>query len=76
MKNKNVTFSIPVELTEKLHSVVGKRGISKFVKNALEQALSEEVNSLKAAYKEAEADEERLAVIADWELLDTAGWDE
>lgn len=76
MKNKNVTFSLPVELTAQLHNIVGKRGLSKFVSLALEKALAEKVKNLKAAYQEAEEDTDRLRVIEDWKDVETEGWDE
>jgi len=75
MKTKNVTFSMPIELVNMLHSRIGKRELSKFATKAIKKALTEEMDSLKAAYAEANNDPDRLEVIKDWEALDLEGWE-
>jgi metal-responsive CopG/Arc/MetJ family transcriptional regulator len=71
---KSVTFSIPAELNNMLHSMVERRGLSRFVAQALEQALSEKKNALKQAYAQASKDPDRLKTIKEWEALDAEGW--
>lgn len=76
MRTVNVTFSIPVSVNVQLHSVVKKRGLSKFVTDALKKALEEEKMNLKAAYLDAENDEDLQKTIKDWAELDGEDWDE
>lgn len=75
MKNVNVTYSIPENINILLHTFVEKRGISKFVSKAIEKALKEEKNALKAAFKEAENDPDTQKTIDDWASLDGEDWD-
>ncbi|MBA3721356.1 MAG: hypothetical protein H0W88_03035 [Parachlamydiaceae bacterium] len=70
MRTINVTFSIPENINILLHSFVEKRGLSKFVTKAIEKALEEEKNTLKAAFKEAENDPDLKETINDWAALD------
>lgn len=70
----NVTFSIPAELNNLLHSMVERRGLSRFVAQALENALSEKKNALKEAYAQANKDPDRLKTINEWEALEGEGW--
>lgn len=74
MKTINVTFSIPENINKRLHSSVEKRGLSKFVAKAIEDALEEEKNDLKAAYKAAENDVDLKNAIDDWAILDGEDW--
>ena len=53
-KKSNLTLSIPEALNLRLHSLVEKQQISKFVTQAIEKALDEEKTSLMASYREAE----------------------
>lgn len=75
-KTINVTFSIPKHINMLLHSFVGKRGLSKFVAKAIENALESEKNHLKAAFRAAENDSDTNEVIDDWTALDGEDWDE
>jgi hypothetical protein len=66
-------------LANRFHSVcdrfVEKRGISKFVSKAIEKALEEEKNTLKAAFREAENDPDTKKTIAEWSALGGEDWD-
>jgi hypothetical protein len=75
-KKISVTFSIPVELNNLLHSTVDRRKLSKFVAEALGQALKEKKQALKEAYIEANKDPDRLRTIKEWEVLDVEDWDD
>ena len=75
MKKINVTFSIPVETNELLHSLVGRKKLSAFVANALDRALEEKMHNLKQAYAKAENDPNRLKTIKEWKALDTEDWE-
>jgi hypothetical protein len=74
-KKISVTFSIPVDLNNVLHSVVDRRKLSHFVTEALEHALKEKKNALKQAYIQASKDKDRLKTIAEWQVLDQEGWE-
>lgn len=76
MKNKNVTFSMPIELVNLLHAHVDKRNLSKFICQTVEKALAEKTNKLKAAYLQANDDPGQNEVNEDWKFLDNEGWDE
>jgi hypothetical protein len=75
-KKISVTFSIPVELNNMLHSMIDRRKLSRFVAQALEYALNEKKQTLKEAYKEASKDPDRLKTIKEWEVLDGEGWND
>jgi hypothetical protein len=75
MKKINVTFSIPQETNNLLHSLISRRKMSKFVADVLHKALTEKKEALKKAYAEAEHDEDRRATLGDWQELDTGGWE-
>lgn len=75
MKKINVTFSIPEETNELLHSLVGRKNLSKFVAITLRKALDEKMDMLKKAYAEAEKDPDRSKVINDWNALDIEDWE-
>lgn len=74
MKKITVTFSIPIETNQLLHTLIGRKKKSEFVSNVLQKALEEKANSLKKAYAEAESDPARNECIADWSLLDHENW--
>lgn len=75
-KTVNVTFSIPISVNATLHSFVEKRGLSRFVTQAIEAALIAEKNHLKAAFREAENDPDLKEVVNDWAALDGGDdWD-
>ena len=76
METITVTFSLPRKLNRRLHKFAPKRGLSKFVSKAIEQALDDKEDELVAAVREAEKDPDRNELIADWEGLDVEGWDE
>jgi len=75
-KKISVTFSIPVELNNMLHSMIDRRKLSRFVTQALEHALNEQKQALKEAYLQASKDPDRLKTIKEWESLEGEGWDE
>jgi len=75
-KKISVTFSIPVELNNILHTMIDRRKLSRFVAKALEHALNEEKKALKEAYMQASKDPDRLRTIKEWEVLDGEDWND
>ena len=67
-KKISVTFSIPVELNNMLHSMIDRRKLSRFVAQALEHVLKEKKQALKEAYMQASKDTDRLKTIKEWEV--------
>jgi hypothetical protein len=76
VKKISVTFSIPIELNNVLHSMIDRKKLSHFVAQALENALNEKKQILKEAYIQASKDPDRLKTIKEWEVLDKEGWDD
>lgn len=76
MKAVNVTFSVPEEINNALHSLVERRGLSRFVSDAIAQALEGRKHSLKQAYLAANEDLDLVQSNLDWEGLDVEGFDE
>lgn len=74
MKTVHVTFTIPEDINMALHCHVEKRGLSRFVTQAIEKALLEEKKSLKAAYREAEHDPDLKETTDSWAALDGEDW--
>jgi metal-responsive CopG/Arc/MetJ family transcriptional regulator len=74
MKHQNLTFSIPEDLKVALHVFIGRRGMSRFISDAVRKALEEEMlekeQILDTAYEAANRDTDRLEVIRDWNSLD------
>lgn len=75
MKTKNVTFCLPIEVVNLLHSKIEKRELNKFATIALKKALEQE-DELRKAYAQANEDPGRIEVSKDWSFLDSDGWDE
>ena len=86
MRHKNMTFSIPDDLILSLHSQISKRGISRFISEAIHKALEAEMlqreQSLESAYEAANQDSDRLEVLQEWntlddvsDLIDDENWD-
>jgi len=75
MKKINVTFSIPEEINNKLHTLVTKKKLSAFVAETLDKALEEKMDLLKKAYAEAANDPGQREVAEDWKITETEGWE-
>ncbi|MBS0655467.1 MAG: hypothetical protein JSR46_06810 [Verrucomicrobia bacterium] len=76
VKHSNITLSLSQELIAELHHFVKKRGISKFVEEAVTEKLQLKKSSIEEQYIEAAKDEERNKVFAEWEALSGDGLDE
>lgn len=72
-KHQNITLSFPTDLTLLLHTRLSRRGISKYVaeavRNRLEEDSVKELQKLEAAYEEATKDPDRLKTIQDWDSI-------
>lgn len=85
MRHQNITFSIPEDLKTSLLNHVDKRGMSRFISNAIQKALEEDERKkeqeLDSAYEAANQDLERMETIQEWnssdditDLLDDEDW--
>lgn len=72
----HVTFSLPKDVNNLLHSCVPKRGLSNFVSGAIMKALEEEQAQLKAEFLANENDVAMKSEMKDWEAFDFEGWNE
>ena len=74
MRHKNITFSIPEDLKAALYTHVSKRGMSRFISNAIRKVLEEEESKkeqeLDEAYEAANQDSDRLEILRDWSAVD------
>ncbi len=83
MKHENITLSFPAELNALLRRRVSRRGISKYVADAVQEALKKEERKellkLEKAYEESNKDQNRQEVVSDWKTLDHTdnieGWE-
>jgi hypothetical protein len=76
MKAVSMTFSVPEEINRSLHALIERRGLSRFVSEAIAKALESKKSDLKAAYLAANEDADLKQSNADWEGLDIEGFDE
>ena len=74
METINVTFSLPVELNDLMHRLVKKRGLSRFVSQAIQEALESKTHDLYQAYQENAQDELQNSELEDWDRLQSEGW--
>lgn len=72
----NLTFSIPIDLSVELHAYIKKRGLSKFVAEAIKKSLAEKKRELKEQYLMANEDEGQNEAAMDWESALMDGSDE
>lgn len=66
-KTVHQTFSIPLEVSQELHSFVKRREMSRFVTNAIRKELEVKKSELRNAYLQANKDEGQVEVSKDWE---------
>jgi hypothetical protein len=76
LKKLNVTFSIPQETIDLMHGLIGRRKLSAFVTEALNNALKEKEEELQRAYAEANVDPDRRETVQDWSSIEGEAWDE
>jgi hypothetical protein len=75
-KNRNITLSLPLELIAELHVFAQKRGISRFVQEAIVEKLVSRKSSLEQQYIDAAKDEKRNTEFLDWDKFAGDGLDE
>lgn len=76
MTTINLTFSIPKEISAELHTYIKRRGMSKFVAQAIKKSLEEEKKKLRLEYQMANEDEGQREAQKDWEVTLLDGSDE
>lgn len=64
---KNQTFSLPVEISLELHSLVKRREISRFVAEAIRKELEVKKQELRKAYLSANKDQGQIETIVEWQ---------
>jgi len=72
----NQTFSIPVELSQDLHTYVKQREMSRFVSDAIRKEIDAKKEELREAYRLANEDEGQKEIMSDWQATSADGLDE
>ncbi|MBY0530079.1 MAG: hypothetical protein K2P51_07840 [Rhabdochlamydiaceae bacterium] len=65
-KKINQTFSIPLDVSQDLHTFVKRREMSQFVSNAIRKELASKKEELKQAYLASNEDEGQQTSMEDW----------
>lgn len=73
---KNQTFSLPIEVTHELHSLVKRREMSRFVAEAIRKELEAKKQELRNAYLSANNDSGQNEATREWEETLMDGFDE
>lgn len=68
-KHRNITLSLPEVMIADLHTFVKKRGISRFVEEAILDRLKNEKLLLEQQYMEAAQDEDRNTIFEEWDHM-------
>ena len=76
MRNVPITLTLPEDIVRDLHLYTSRRGISKFVAQAVGERLETEKQKLAREFKEASKDEERNSEIGLWDSLSGEGLNE
>lgn len=76
MKNVPITLTLPESVVRDLHLYTSRRGISKFVAQAVEERLETAKQTLAREFQEASQDEERNSEIELWDSLNDEGLNE
>jgi hypothetical protein len=66
-KKINQTFSIPVDVSQELHTYVKRREMSQFVSDAIRKELASKKEELRQAYLAANKDQGQLEAAVEWE---------
>ena len=72
----NQTFSIPMDLSQDLHTYVKQREMSRFVSDAIRKELEAKKEELREAYRMANVDEGQKEALRDWENTVADGLDD
>jgi len=75
-KKVNRTFSIPIEISNELHTYVKHREMSQFVSDAIQKELETRKNQLRQEYADMKSDPSQKEVMKDWEFTIGDGMDE
>ncbi len=75
-KKINQTFSIPVDVSQELHTYVKRREMSQFVTDAIRKELASKKEGLRQAYQAANKDQGQREAMVEWENTLNDGSDE
>lgn len=73
---KNQTFSLPIEVSNELHSLVKRREMSRFVTDAIRKELDTKKQELRNAYILANRDPGQIDATTEWQGTLADGVDE
>lgn len=72
----NQTFSIPLDVSQELHTYIKRREMSQFVSEAIRKELAFKKEELKQAYRASNQDEGQKEAMAEWKSTLDDGSDE
>jgi hypothetical protein len=72
----NQTFSLPMDISQELHTYVKRREMSHFVSEAIRKELESKKDELRKAYAKANKDAGQRATMKEWEDTISDGSDE
>jgi hypothetical protein len=75
-KKINQTFSIPLDVSQELHTYVKRREMSQFVSDAIRKELKSKKEELRQAYLAANKDQGQKEAMVEWENTIGDGSDE
>lgn len=75
-RSVNQTFSIPVDISQALHTYVKRREMSRFVSDAIRKELELKKGELRKYYLQAKKDAGQLEAAREWESTVADGLDE
>jgi hypothetical protein len=75
-KKINQTFSIPMDVSQELHTYVKRREMSQFVSDAIRKELASRKEELRQAYLAANKDKGQLEAAVEWESTASDGSNE
>jgi metal-responsive CopG/Arc/MetJ family transcriptional regulator len=74
--HQNITISLPQKIVKDLHLFVKKRGISKFIEEAVTEKLEAKKSIKEQQYIDAANDQERNQIFQEWDALASDGINE
>lgn len=71
---QTLSITIPISLYQKLQQEVGKGKISKFIKETVEEKLTEQEDKLAQEYRECYANPRMIKEVKQWEKVGIESW--
>jgi len=73
---KTLSITVADDLYDRIKHTIPSRQVSKFISDAVEVKLNEQMDSLYKAYLAAAQDHDREDTLQDWDMVNTESWEE